>query len=274
MRINKILDNFLLEKWNPSNKDKHAACKAKVKSKVKVWPSAYASGQVVQCYYGKDVKESKMQTLQSIFERNMTEFEMSKEKKLHKKISKKPFIKQYGDRGEEVYYGTIKKMAMEENDCGCNQEETINEAEKKRGSPWFIDKETRNNNPHTSRKQVTRNHPNRSKMSRSQIAARQRIGRKLIAKYRKRGLSLSDKAPSDPAKTVEEIIWATATRAALNGMSGSSKKAKKAKKKGPTRFEQKMAKKEEAARARKENIRAAVRRKDEELSRAREARKK
>ena len=47
------------EEWNPKNKKKHAACKAKIKSKVKVWPSAYASGLMVQCYKKKSkVNES------------------------------------------------------------------------------------------------------------------------------------------------------------------------------------------------------------------------
>lgn len=49
----KALSNFILEKWNPSNKEAHAACKASVKSRFKVWPSAYASAAVVKCYKKK-----------------------------------------------------------------------------------------------------------------------------------------------------------------------------------------------------------------------------
>jgi hypothetical protein len=45
------------EEWNPKNKKKHSACKAKIKSKVKVWPSAYASGLLVQCYKKKSKKK-------------------------------------------------------------------------------------------------------------------------------------------------------------------------------------------------------------------------
>lgn len=44
------------EGWNPKNKKKHAACKAKIKAKVKVWPSAYASGLMVQCYKKRSKK--------------------------------------------------------------------------------------------------------------------------------------------------------------------------------------------------------------------------
>lgn len=46
----------LLEAWKPRSKAKHQACKQKVKNRVSVWPSAYASAQVVQCYYGKKKK--------------------------------------------------------------------------------------------------------------------------------------------------------------------------------------------------------------------------
>jgi len=42
--------------WKPKNKAKHQACQQKVKNRVSVWPSAYASAQVVQCYYGKKKK--------------------------------------------------------------------------------------------------------------------------------------------------------------------------------------------------------------------------
>jgi hypothetical protein len=47
------LSNFICEKWNPRNKEAHAACKASVKSRFKVWPSAYASAAVVKCYKKK-----------------------------------------------------------------------------------------------------------------------------------------------------------------------------------------------------------------------------
>jgi hypothetical protein len=47
------LSTFICEKWNPRNKKAHAACKASVKSRFKVWPSAYASAAVVRCYKKK-----------------------------------------------------------------------------------------------------------------------------------------------------------------------------------------------------------------------------
>jgi hypothetical protein len=155
LNIKNILNNLILEKWSPKNKKKHSECKAKVKSRVKKWPSAYASGQVVQCYYGENTK---MENLKRLFERQMTETEMKQEKALHKKIPKKPFIDQYGqEKGEEVYYAKTKKMAMEESSCECEKKSMIMEAikksaakkgikpklkRKKRGSPWFIHKET------------------------------------------------------------------------------------------------------------------------------------
>jgi len=150
--LNDILSKVILEKWSPKNKEKHAACKAKVKSRSKVWPSAYASGQVVQCYYKE---ETEMENLKKLYEREMTSTEMASEKKLHKKIPKEPFIKQYGEeKGENVYYATTKKMAMENTDCGCDKKNTIMEAIKKSatkrksgnprpGSPWFRHKVTR-----------------------------------------------------------------------------------------------------------------------------------
>jgi hypothetical protein len=36
---------------------KKDACYYKVKNRVKVWPSAYASGQLVQCRKGKESKK-------------------------------------------------------------------------------------------------------------------------------------------------------------------------------------------------------------------------
>jgi hypothetical protein len=54
--LDKNLESGLSESWKPKNKAKHKSCVAKVKNRVGVWPSAYASGQVVQCYYGKRKK--------------------------------------------------------------------------------------------------------------------------------------------------------------------------------------------------------------------------
>jgi len=53
------------EEWNPKNKKKHSACKSKIKSKVKVWPSAYASGLLVQCYKKKSKKKEVNETFRN-----------------------------------------------------------------------------------------------------------------------------------------------------------------------------------------------------------------
>jgi hypothetical protein len=259
MRIIDILNNLILEKWNPSNKSKHAACKAKVKSKVKVWPSAYASGQVVQCYYGKDnvEEETKMENLFRLVERKMTSTEKSMEKKLHKKVSKADFISQYGkDRGENIYYATMKKQAMSE-DCGCG--DSINEAKegkaKKRGSPWFRHKDTE--------KIIPRKHPGRRYMSGDQQSKRTTIGNALIKKFKAKGGKLSDPAPNDPAKTMKEVLWATATRVAMGNIKrkpGTTKK--KTTKKAKTK---KISRAEKSARN-LENIRGALKKIDAKRS--------
>jgi hypothetical protein len=212
-----------------------------------------------------------MKNLIKIFERKMLPGEKSEEKKLHKKISKEPFIKQYGkDRGEEIYYGYTKKLAME-NKCPCEDEVILEkEGKKNRGSPWFIDKETRNRTPHTERKKIPRNHPNRTKMTASQKAARPRIAKKLIASYKKRGLSLSDPAPSDPAKTVEEIIYATATKLAIDGVSAVRSKKKMGKSKATQKREAKLAKSKADKEERQKSIRSALSKIDRQRSEKRQ----
>jgi len=182
MRIKNIINNFILEKWNPSNKKKHAACKAKVKARVDDWPSAYASGQVVQCYY-----ENTMINLKRLIEKKMP-------------------------------------LRKKKEDCGCSHE-TINE-ERKNGSPWFIDKDTRK----TSRTQIPRSHPKRSYMSSGQQRCRKKIGMAMIKAFKKRGGKLTDKAPNSPAKTMKEVMWARATSLALDGKCGTSSGKKKKKK--------------------------------------------
>ena len=51
--VKNAVSKFICESWNPKNKKAHAACKASVKSRFKVWPSAYASAAVVKCYKKK-----------------------------------------------------------------------------------------------------------------------------------------------------------------------------------------------------------------------------
>lgn len=197
LNIKNILNEVILEKWNPANKEKHSRCKAKVKSKVKVWPSAYASAQVVQCYYGKDIKENKeMNRLFNLFERHIS-------------VKKK------------------KELESTE-DCGCNQEPiteaTEKKKKKKRGSPWFRHKDTD--------ALIPRKHPGRTFMTAEQKAKRKRIGDARIAKFKKDGGNLNAKAPNNPAMTMEEVIWAGATRAALGKKAKSGGNKKGGKKKG------------------------------------------
>jgi hypothetical protein len=61
-------------------------------------------------------------------EKKMTSKEKKKEKKLKNKYDKSgmkaSMKKQYGERGEDVYFATIRKQSMgEESDCGCEDEE-------------------------------------------------------------------------------------------------------------------------------------------------------
>jgi len=201
-----ILNNLILEKWNPSNKQKHSACKAKVKAKVKVWPSAYASAQVVQCYYGKNIEENtEMKNLLKLFERSLPT-----------------------------------------SDCGCDSELIT---EKKRGSPWFRHKDTD--------ALIPRKHEGRSYLTPAQMAEKKRIGNARIKKFLKDGGSLSAKAPNNPAMTMEEVIWASATRTVL-GKKAKSKKKKGKKKGGKTKFQQKMEKKSAEKERKKESIRSAL----------------
>jgi len=204
LNIKDILNNLILEKWTPKNKKKHSACKAKVKARVKDWPSAYASGQVVQCYYNEGTE---MKFLRKLFERSMTASEMKEEKKLHKTIPKEPFEKQYGSRGEEVYYATTKKMAMENTDCGCERRQMMLEAVKRskkrrRGSPWFRHV--------TTGALIKRGDEGRLYMSSDQVQKRHEEGMKRIGSLK------NPKAASryGPAKTREEVFWAAMTNRA------------------------------------------------------------
>lgn len=237
MLINNILNKVILEKWSPKNKKKHSACKAKVKARVKDWPSAYASGQVVQCYYNEEIE---MESLKKLFERSMTSDEMKEEKKLHKKIPKKPFIDQYGeDKGEGVYYATTKKMAMESTDCGCDKKALIMEALKKKkplskiggkrkpkgktgqiGSPWFRHKQTG---------AIIGRH---AKEGRRYMTAGEKTDVPSIAA----GIDIKGSPdPSQPAKNNQEIKFATAVKIAAakhgNPVGGSSLSSRKPKKK-------------------------------------------
>lgn len=229
LNIKNILDEVILEKWNPANKEKHSSCKAKVKSRVKVWPSAYASAQVVRCYYGKDIKENtEMNKLFSLFERHLPVDQKNK----------------------------LKKQPVDESDCGCGQE-SITEAteakkkkKKKRGSPWFRHKDTD--------ALIPRKHPGRTFMTPAQIKKRKEIGDARIAKFKRDGGKLSAKAPNNPAMTMEEVIWAGATRAALGKKAKSGGNKKGSKKKG--------GKKKMSADEKKASIRKALKKIDSKRS--------
>jgi len=230
-----ILNKVILEKWSPKNKKKHAECKAKVKARVDVWPSALASGQVVKCYYGES---NKMENLKKLFERQMTDTEMSKESRLHKKIPKKPFIDRYGeDKGENVYYATTKKMAMESS-CGCEKRDLIVEALKKAvkkkpgtkrkggnprpGSPWFRHKVTR--------KIIKRG----DKEGRSYLDSGQRAVQSAEFE-RMKSMTPSEKLKKGsrygPAKKYIEVLGACATLRAQGKKCGGKKGSKLASKK-------------------------------------------
>lgn len=218
-----ILNNIILEKWNPSNKKKHSACKARVKAKVKVWPSAYASAQVVQCYYGKNIEESlEMKNLLKLFERSMPE---------------------YKNKLSEIYYESSKEV---EEDCDCGSDLIT---EKKRGSPWFRHKDTD--------ALIPRKHEGRSYLSKAQMAEKKRIGDARIKKFLASGGSLKAKAPNNPAMTMEEVIWASATRTVL-GKKAKTKKKKGKKKGGKTKFQQKMDKKASEKKRKEESVRSAL----------------
>lgn len=222
--LNNILSKVILEKWSPKNKKKHAECKAKVKSKVKVWPSAYASGQVVQCYYNE---EKEMKNLIRLYEREMSSEEMASEKKLHKKIPKEPFVKQYGkEKGENVYYATTKKMAMENTDCGCERKNMIMEAIKKSsakkgrnprpGSPWFRHKVTR--------KLIKRgDKEGRSYLDRGQQAVRDAEFEKMRAATSEEKYERGSRY--GPAKKYSEVLGACATLRAQGKPCGKKKGA-------------------------------------------------
>ena len=51
--------------------------------------------------------------LRNLVEKKMTPAEQKEASKLHKKVSKSGFTKQYGkEKGEKVYYATMQKQAM------------------------------------------------------------------------------------------------------------------------------------------------------------------
>jgi len=220
MRIKNIINSLICEKWKPKNKKKHQACKAKVKAKVDVWPSAYASGQVVQCYYGKNLEENtSMKNLIKLFEK------AKKSKKKSDCGCGDPIITEAKKKDNlSMARKIINKTRREgkRNVAKADKEKAKSKAKKekggkksKRGSPWFIDKETRNANPWTKRKKIPRNHPNRSYMTPEQIKLRTKIYDKLVARAKKKGQSLTASVPG-PAKNRKEQLAATATKIALS----------------------------------------------------------
>jgi len=74
----------------------------------------------------KDVSESSYSKfLELLSEKKMTKSEKVKEKKLKKKYDKSgmkaSMKKQYGEKGEDVYFATIRKQAMREESCGTDK---------------------------------------------------------------------------------------------------------------------------------------------------------
>lgn len=222
MRVKNIINNLICEKWKPKNKKKHAACKAKVKSKVDVWPSAYASGQVVQCYYGKNLEENtNMENLIKLFEKKKSEKKkksdcgcgdpvITEAKKKDNLAMARKIINKTRREGKR----NVSKAAKE----AAKSDKPKKKGSKKksgRGSPWFIDRETRNDKPWTKRKKIPRKHPNRSYMTPAQVKLRTKIYNKLVATAKKKGQSLTASVPG-PAKNRKEQLAATATKLALD----------------------------------------------------------
>ena len=70
----------------------------------------FETDQVIQ-YVQQEVEDAGRR-YSSIKERELTKKEKTGLTKIHKDVSKKPFIKQYGkEQGEKVYYATTTKMA-------------------------------------------------------------------------------------------------------------------------------------------------------------------
>ena len=108
------------------------ACYKKVKASAKVWPSAYASGRLVQCRkkgaanYGKSKSESYSWRDDFIWEdedqkKNLVERPLSKDEEGDKerivkgmKKDTKGFKNRYGDDYKSVMYATATKLAKEE----------------------------------------------------------------------------------------------------------------------------------------------------------------
>ena len=162
-----------------------------------------------------------MKLLRKLFEREMSSEEMGEETKLHKKIPMSSFVKQYGkERGKKIYYATVKRMAMKENNNSSEDSVIVEkEGKKKRGSPWFRDKD--------NDKLISRNHPNRSYMSYDQIAKRKKIYTARLKKFVANGGNPNAPAPNRPAMTMREVIAAGATRTAL-GKKTKTKRIKSA----------------------------------------------
>jgi hypothetical protein len=75
---------------------------------------------------GKGMNESSYSKfLELLSEKKMTKSEKAKEKKLKKKYDKSgmkaSMKKQYGEKGEDVYFATIRKKAMNEESCGTDK---------------------------------------------------------------------------------------------------------------------------------------------------------
>ena len=87
------LDEKKKKKKKKKSSGKKAACYHKVKSRYKVWPSAYASGALVKCRKvgAKNWGNSKKEHLQSIIEDEIArDILLEKKKKKKRKLTKKP----------------------------------------------------------------------------------------------------------------------------------------------------------------------------------------
>lgn len=214
--LNEIFDNIILEKWKPKNGKKLAACKKSIKSRSKQWSSAHTSAQIMKCYYNEGREMSFLKQL------------------LEKRASK--------------------------SDCGCDKKKMITEAmhrsiikhgrprkkSARRGSPWFRHK-------HTGAIIKRNDKEGRSYANSTQMAEKERLGRPVATKNKHR---LKSPAKHGPAKTVEEVVWATAMKRA-QGKKTNRKTSTKKKIGGKTKFQKKIEKKSSIAKNKADSIRAA-----------------
>ena len=118
--------------------EKKDACYHKVKSRYKIWPSAYASGALVKCrkvgaanwgnstnegyefsnwrddYQPIEIETTDLITADEVIQEKMTDAQMDKRERIVKSMKKNfaGFRKRYGDDAKSVMYATATKQAL------------------------------------------------------------------------------------------------------------------------------------------------------------------